>query len=364
MLGTECVIPKDVFKEGELVLWFPPNLLIPEEVAMTLGVAGYLKHGDYPGETEKSKCRVAACRLRGVPSYGFVVSLALAANATRPEPADSETERFHLDDLKPGDNVDECFGAVKYTPPAERVGGLPRPQGFNGDAAPDHPNFHRYTDIQNFYKYGQAFEDGTPVRVTEKLHGSNVRLGLIKIGETEEGECSFEFMCGSNKVNWKQEDSKGNTPLWWRLLTEEVMQMLTHLCDEKHSVIVFGEVYGPGVQDMDYGADADLGFRVFDISVDGRYLNWGKVERQCHLFKVKTVPLLYIGPFSKVVVTDHTNGPTAVCPPEQIKAKFKGREGIVITPLEETFSEWFRGRLILKSVSADYHDRKGALDLA
>lgn len=360
VLGTECVVQKDTHKEGDLVLWFPPNLLIPEPVAEKLGVANYLKHSTYPGDSVQSKCRVAACRLRNIPSYGFIATLASAESAqtcptNRPEGA---YDAFANLRLKPGDNVDAYFGARKYTPPAAHEPGVPRPKGFNGDAAPDHERFHRYTDIQNFYKYGNAFEDGTLVRVTEKLHGSNARMGLIYTDK------EFEFMCGSNKVNWKSVDSKGNVPLWWRLLTEDIANLLTELCDETNSVIVFGEVYGPGVQDMDYGANEELGFRVFDISVNGRYLSWATLEEICGRFNVETVPLLYLGPFSKALVGELTNGPTVVCPADQIKSKFKGREGIVITAAEETWSPSFRGRLILKSVSADYHDRKGALDLA
>ena len=45
-----------------------------------------------------------------------------------------------------------------------------------------------------------------------------------------------------------------------------------------------------------------------------------------------------------------------------IKSKFKGREGIVITPVVEAYSEVLRGRMILKSKSADYLDRKNAQD--
>jgi hypothetical protein len=42
--------------------------------------------------------------------------------------------------------------------------------------------------------------------------------------------------------------------------------------------------------------------------------------------------------------------------PDEIKCKFKGREGIVITPLEEQFSDSIGGRLILKAVSSDYYE--------
>jgi len=71
---------------------------------------------------------------------------------------------------------------------------------------------------------------------------------------------------------------------------------------------------------------------------------------------VPTVPVLYTGSFSPELV-ELTYGPTMM---GKVKSEFKGREGIVITPLIE--QRCHIGRLILKNVSADYLDRKGAKD--
>ena len=40
------------------------------------------------------------------------------------------------------------------------------------------PTFHEYTEIQNYYKYPDAIPVGTLVRVTEKIHGTNSRVGV------------------------------------------------------------------------------------------------------------------------------------------------------------------------------------------
>ena len=74
------------------------------------------------------------------------------------------------------------------------------------------------------------------------------------------------------------------------------------------------------------------------------------------------MPLLYEGAYSKELVKQFTYGPTTLAQPDQIKSKFKDREGCVITPLAEQFYAPTGGRLILKSISADYLDRKGAQD--
>lgn len=74
--------------------------------------------------------------------------------------------------------------------------------------------------------------------------------------------------------------------------------------------------------------------------------------------RVYLVPLLYTGPFDPTLIDDYTYGATTVGAP---RGHFKGREGIVITSLVEDF--YMGGRRIAKSVSADYLDRRGALDL-
>ena len=139
--------------------------------------------------------------------------------------------------------------------------------------------------------------------------------------------------------------------------------MLNTLCDGRRNIVVFGEIYGPGVQDTDYGVPAgDIGYRVFDITDDGDYLDYDIVKCMCDNNQVELAPLLYKGPFSQRMVEELTSGPTTLVSPEGIKCKFKGREGIVITPVVEAYSEVLGGRMILKSKSADYLDRKGAQD--
>lgn len=331
ILGANVCVPKEQYKVGQKVIYFPPNILIPEQVGERLGVKNYLKHATYPGDISVTKCRVAACRLRGVPSFGFVSPI-----------EDTFFESYDLLDV--GQDVSGYFQAVKYEPPPKIVA---------GDAAPDHPAFHQYTDIENYYRFPNAIPEGIEVRITEKIHGTNCRLGLINV----DGE--WQFMAGSHRVNRKPPVESGRRCPYWEQMTENVMSLLTDLCDERNNVIVFGEVYGPGVQDMDYGVPrGERHFRVFDISVDGRYLNWSLVLSACIAHGVKYVPLQAIRRFKPEIIDEYTSGDTLL----QGSQVFNGREGIVITPLFEQHSDVLGGRMILKSVSADYFDRKGAAD--
>ncbi len=321
---TTAVV-RDEFKTGDLVAFFPPDILIPERIALQLGVAKYLKSSIYPGEFRKTACRVAAARLRGVPSFGFCL---------------------RIKDVEPGVDLSERFHAVKYEPP--------EPAWWNqtGDNECEDNRFHHYTNIGNYRnpRYRGAFETGLPVRITEKIHGTNSRVALL----------GGDYMCGSHQCN-KREYSKDvdqierNRSLYWRPLTEDMKALLWYFAAEKGpNVIAFGEIYGAGVQFMSYGAPEKSGYRLFDISVNGEYVNWGELESACRRFGIPTVPLLYLGPFYPGLVDSLVDGPTTVVDPKTLKEKFTGREGIVMTPLQEQNSRVMGGRLIAKAVSVDY----------
>jgi hypothetical protein len=74
------------------------------------------------------------------------------------------------------------------------------------------------------------------------------------------------------------------------------------------------------------------------------------------MFGILTVSVLYEGVFFPGLVDKYVSGPTSIAPPDDIRCAFRGREGIVITPLEEQFSDSIGGRLILKAVSSDYYE--------
>lgn len=314
ILGTQTIVPKGQYKAGDRVVFFPPDILIPQDMSQTLGIQKYLKQSEIDGI--KCQCRVAACRLRGVPSFGFIISMPYLLRA-----------------YPTGSDVSTMWGCLKYEPPQSALD----KRRFNGDVATPHPAFHRYTEIEHYWKYPDVIKPGTPVRITEKLHGCNSRVGLI----------DGQFMCGSNKTNRKKFDNMDRLSLYWEPL-ENLKALLDSLTG---NIIVFGEIYGPGIQDLDYGGP---GYRIFDISINGRYLNYKELPTG-----IETVPLLYKGPFEPELVEEFTHGPTEIGKP---RCKFKGREGCVITPLVEQWDISI-GRVILKSVSADYLNRKHAKDL-
>jgi len=338
ILGATCAVTKGEYMVGDRVVYFPPGILLPVHMSEHLGVKNYLKHSDWDGE--RIQCLVAACRLRGVPSYGFPV--------------------LCPDELAIGLDVTDVYGARQYVAPDINFGdhGDANTPRHNQLALPEDPYFHRYTSIQQFWRYPNVFEEDEEIVLTEKIHGSNSRVGVIR--ENDE----WVFAVGSHKVRWGK--FRQAQRYWKPLERKGVLRLLNDLCDEQHNVIIFGEIYGNKVQDLNYGTNGDEGYAVFDISVNGSYLHWNDTSNLCLNYEIPIVPLLFRGPYHLVSgrLEKYAMGSTLVNTP---KVGFKGREGIVIRPVEERYTgkigeNLSPSRAIVKFISADYLDRKGARD--
>ncbi len=324
--GWNCAIKKGSFLPGDRAVYFPIDTVLPLELSERLGVTKYLKalRKDYVYDGPPLAGRVGAAKLRGEVSYGLIIGC---------EDASWEVGR----------NVVDHYGARKWEPPEEFT---------DGDNEPAHPRFHRYSDIENWKNFPTAFRDGEEIVLSEKVHGTNSRVGLVR---TESGPV---WMAGSHGQR-KKEPPPGawKTSMYWLPMTDNVRALLGSERFASRSVVLFGEVYGSGVQDLHYGlVNNRKGYRAFDLAVDGQYLDYDDFEALCRSFDVPTVPVLYRGPFDAEAVRRHTGGETLVGGGGQI------REGVVIKPARERFSEELQGRLILKSISDEYVLRKGGTE--
>ena len=73
---------------------------------------------------------------------------------------------------------------------------------------------------------------------------------------------------------------------------------------------------------------------------------------------VPIVPVLYVGPFSKAVVLEHTDGNTVIQPAHTRNYIEQIREGVVVKATDGSYHKHY-GRKIAKSVSNAYLLRKG-----
>ena len=303
--GWQCVVPKGRYLAEDLVTYIPIDAVIPAEHSERWGFTKYLSNG-----------RVRCAKLRGEPSFGVIVD--------REDKAWAE-----------GMDVRDWYGITKYVPPV-KFGA--------GDAAPSHPLFVEYTDVENLRNFPSVLTEGEEVVVTEKLHGTNSRVGLI------EGE----LMAGSMSVRRLRPDDLTGSIYWGPLADRRVARLLEALGAEHRQVILFGEVFGSKVQSLNYGQIGTLGFRAFDLLVDGKYLDVDPFLTACAEFGVPTVPVLYRGPYSLATVKALSEGMTTL-------GADHIREGVVVKPVIERTDPKV-GRVCLKYIGDPYLFAKNVTD--
>ena len=311
------------YKNGDLAVYFPADTILPQEWAEKFDVTHLLQSGN----------KIGRCRLRGEPSFGLVVEL--------PDGVD----------WKIGDNVAEYYGATKFTPP---------PRNDPGDCAPYDDNldpyFIKYTDIQNGKLFYENFRDGEEVIGCEKIHGGNSRVGIV----------NGTLVAGSRTTRKSRPpagESLKNYLYWCPLANSGVEQLLRQFeRDGAKTVILFGEVYGQGVQSLHYGVGGqkEKGYRAFDLYVDGKYLNYEDFKKACDEHGVESAPVLYRGQFDLAKINELSDGQSSLPGAQNI------REGIVVRPLVERNSPKL-GRMILKFIGSNYelsnHKNKDTTDV-
>ena len=203
-------------------------------------------------------------------------------------------------------------------------------------------------------KYPNELQENEAVVISEKLHGTWCCLGwhpdhgpLV----TSKGMADRGMALLLNEAN--HDNLYVRT---WRAFNTAFETARARLAGTDQPFYVLGEVYGRGVQDLDYN-EANPAFRVFDAYLgeprQGRYLAPDEIEESlADLFPL--VPVLYRGPFSTAVMLEHTDGATSL-------GGKHVREGVVVKPVAEREATEF-GRVILKSVSGNYLTRKGGTE--
>jgi RNA ligase (TIGR02306 family) len=312
--GWQMCVKKGAHKPGDAVVYFEQGTVLSREVAEKLNVSQYLSEKtDINGDRVLVVHRI---KLRGEPSFGLLVL---------PEPG-----------MAVGDDVAEFYGAVKYHPPVKTQ---------VGDSAADDLRFPRYTNLENMRSYPELLMAGEQVVATEKIHGTNCRVGYV--WETDEEQPTL--MAGSRTLRRKEPVDANmlvaNT-YWFPHTLVGVKALLADLQAQGYrQVVLYGEVYGQGIQAYTYGAKR-LNFRAFDLLLDGKFVNYEKFKDLCDRHQVAQVPLVYEGAFSLDVIKGLSDGDSLI-------GGTHGREGVVVKPIIERDDPKL-GRVILKYIGDHY----------
>ncbi|MEU0937650.1 RNA ligase (ATP) [Embleya sp. NPDC005971] len=328
-----AVVPKGVYATGDVALYIPEQAIVPEPLIEELGLTGRLAGPEHN--------RVRAIRLRGELSQGIVCRPAALI--------DTDLETAALDDTDFADRL----GITKWVPPI--------PVHMSGEVAPA-ADLLPWIEIENIRRHPDLFTPGERVIATEKVHGTACLYTYVAAtGESFVSSKGF----GSKSLALVRNDDN----LYWRtVLAHRVPEMAARIAGGFGAtrVGIFGEVYGAGVQDLAYGANAKKtpGYAVFDVVIaheDGppqwfnacmlpAVVDWNGTA-------LPVVPRLYDGPYDEAVLLALAEGTETVS-----GTSAHVREGIVVRPYRERHSPILNGRAIGKIVSQAYLTRKGGTE--
>lgn len=301
--GYTALVPRSWV--GKNVVMFPAESQLSEEVARANNLYAKSELNQSPevkGYLGKNR-RVKAIRLRGVPSNALAL------------------ESWYFNYPEPGtvfDTVDGVVVSQKYevpvkesTPAQDKTKKLWR--RVEDKFLPEH-----YETGQWWREHEQKFRDWDHVYVTQKLHGTSVRIAntlvkrklnwferfVQKLGVPVK-EFEYDYIGGSRKVikdpnNSKQEHYYG-TDVW----TAAALKYGPLL---PKGVIIYGELIGwvegtqtPIMKNYTYNVPlTETHLYVYRVSVvqedGGLYdLSWSGVEEFCKARGLNTVPLLWQG---------------------------------------------------------------------
>ena len=305
--GYLSVVRKGQFQSGDIAAYIPENSVLPDWLIAEMGLVGKLAGAELN--------RVKAIRLRGVLSQGLLWPVEGAAL---------------------NEDVTDRLGVTKHIP---RI-----PHNMQGEMYPV-PGMTVSFDIEDIKKYPKVLYPGEEIVATEKLHGTYCQLGYY-----QDQPIITSKTPAQNGVAYH--DNEANLKNLYVQVAHQYQEQLEALHQIHPTFYLMGEIYGRGVQDLQYGT-TDKHFRTFDVYVGeptfGRYLDYDEMLElvQPHF---ETVPLVYRVPYQPEQLEEITAG--------QSKLAEHRREGVVIKPAQERI-DLALGRVIVKSISANHLLRRG-----
>lgn len=254
--------------------------------------------------SDKQLC-VRSVKLKGVYSECLIMS---------PESLGLDPSK-----LKEGQDLQDILGIFKYEPPVKQI------QLASGRKIKyqSNPNFHVYYKFPNLKNVQGMFNEEDNVQITCKIHGTNARYGIVKktkltfvdkfkkFFKLADKWIDYEFVVGSHNVE-KGSDSQGfyETNVWYEIADKynlkdklwNYVKVRSSLETINTGLVVYGEIYGPGIQkNYDYGLK-ELEFAVFDITWNNEYDNQNSIHHITeNVLRLKHVPILYTGPWSQEI---------------------------------------------------------------
>jgi RNA ligase (TIGR02306 family) len=293
--GWNAITKKGEYEVGNKVVIATTDAVIPVELSDLMGVTGYLRKGQ----------RVRTVKLRGVYSECLIMS----------KNAIPDLRKYPT--LTEGEDLMELLGIIKYEPPVKMV-----EMSVGGRKFKYHqnPNFHVYYKFPNFKNVPDLFTEEDSVSITRKLHGTNARYGIVRKKKLSILDrikkffgykwVEFDYVYGSHNVE-KGSTSQGfySTDVW-RTVAEDykIQDKLWNYVKKYYTperlgsgIVIYGEIYGQGIQkNYEYGL-TDMRFAGFDVEVDSVYQPFFTERGIFDELDLPKVDLLYTGPWNREI---------------------------------------------------------------
>jgi RNA ligase (TIGR02306 family) len=331
--GWNAITKKGEYKVEDLVVIATTDAVIPRELSHRMEVANYLRKGG----------RVRTVKLRGVYSECLIIPIIYAR-------AKSIVE---------GKDLMEELKITKYEPPVKQI------QLASGRKIKykDNPNFHVYYKFPNLKNVQGMFNEEDEVEITRKIHGTNARYGIVKktkltfkdkilkFFRLADEWINYDYVYGSHNVE-KGSDSQGfySEDVWGTAAEKYGIKekLWAYAKDRGYNyigdgIIIYGEIYGPGIQKgYDYGLK-EIEFKVFDIKLNNEYMDTTNTRIALNYFlNLSYVEVLYNSNWNQKVQDKFTFN-------SFIEGTKIPHEGIVI---KHTTGE---RQKVAKVINPDYH---------
>lgn len=347
--GYTTISQKGLYTVGDKVVYIPASAIVPDSILEELDLKGSNALKTYNGR----RCVIKPIRLRGTFSEGIVY---------KPE---------NVDSFDVGTDVSQLLGIEKYVPTLPKhLSGFCRPTG------PFHNKIPKF-DVEPIQKNKDLFTEGEEVVITSKLHGTLFHCGFVT---DEDGNRNFFVTSkglGNRGIVLDHENEANVNNLYVNEFLKKrgnkqrsLLDVLQSAPPLLESLSLFGEIVGPGVQDLTYGLTEPKlflfakhvkfftnkeGFWCSPLQLQTFTLIINSLTEAIGDDALRRVPVVYHGPFSLEKVYELTNGK------ETISGKgLHVNEGVVVQSMVCAFNEKGK-RLLLKSVSEDYKTRGGSV---
>lgn len=308
--GWECVVKKDEFHEGDLIVYVEVDSIVPDKPEFEF--------------LRDRKFRVRTIKLRGQVSQGLVLPMSVLPEGNYPIDSD----------------VTEVLQIKKYDPQAQQEEALLQSKKKVGSFSKFMMRFKWYrklflkskrkggfpewivktdeTRIQNLTSLFNAERDkGTSFSITEKMDGQSVTYFLRRISKRK-----YEFGVCSRNIHLATPD---NSSYWTIARKYKIEDVLKGLIGDNETIVLQGEICGNGIQGNKYHI-SQYDLFVFNLIYPDRKLTTAQIAERIEPFGLKTVPILEENktlPQTIAEMVEYSKGNSVV-------RKEQKREGVVV----------------------------------